>query len=106
MLTPWQSCPEYTLLAGVKLTGTKRTPRIDRAFKYLARSRPLIQGAPTRSKGASVPALPTLWFPRVTPHPGTVSLVSGSADSATDSPSSGPWSRTSLHAANHPWEQL
>src|SRR6185295_16622953 len=58
MLMPRHSTPLKTEVVGVNLAGTKRTPAIRRLFRYAASSSPLIQGAPTNSKGVSVP-LPT-----------------------------------------------
>ena len=58
-LTPPQSSSLKVDALGLKRIGTKRMPLMLRSLRYLARFRPLIHGAPTTSKGVSVPR-PTL----------------------------------------------
>src|SRR5215468_8924094 len=70
MFTPWHNWPEYTLDVGVKLTGTNRTPEIDRAFRYSASSRALIHGAPICSKSLSVPRPTETFVPSIRATPG------------------------------------
>src|SRR5215813_14455013 len=55
---------------GVKLTGTKRTPGMLRAFRYAASSLPLIHGAPSNSNGVSVPRPTETLAPSTIPTPG------------------------------------
>ena len=70
IFTPSQLWPLYALAPGVKLTATNRTPAIPRRFRYAANSLPLIHGAPTSSKGVSVPRPTETFVPSISATPG------------------------------------
>jgi FAD/FMN-containing dehydrogenase len=70
MLIPRHSLSLNTEERGVNRTGTKRTPGIRRLFRYDERLCASIQGAPTSSKGVSVPRPTETFVVSSSPIPG------------------------------------
>src|ERR1017187_409901 len=71
MFTPPHFFCAYTSALGVNSVATKRTPPIARPFRYRASSTASIHGAPSTSKGVSVPRPTETLVPSISPTPGS-----------------------------------